>query len=118
MRYGILTARKPAEVRVDRPPPPQTFRHRLGLDLPEGGGLMSFAILGLGTALPECPVTQDRAAELTRRISGHDQEQSRGLAILYRRTGIGKRHVTLLDQAGQPPLADATCARDPRPTGA
>ena len=67
---------------------------------------MSFRILGLGTALPASSVTQERAAELTSHYSDHDAEQSRRLAILYRRTGIAKRHIVLLDRADLP-LASA-----------
>jgi predicted naringenin-chalcone synthase len=77
---------------------------------------MSFAILGLGTALPESSVTQARAAELTSRYSGHDAEQARRLAVLYRRTGIARRHIVLLDRADLPSATDgqggpSTCWR-------
>jgi predicted naringenin-chalcone synthase len=67
---------------------------------------MSFVILGLGTALPESSVTQERAAELTSRYSGHGAEQSRRLAVLYRRTGIRKRHIVLLDRADLPSIEE------------
>jgi predicted naringenin-chalcone synthase len=59
---------------------------------------MSFAIWGLGTALPERSITQELAAELTSKVSGHDEEQARRLAALYRRSGVRKRHVALLDR--------------------
>ncbi len=59
---------------------------------------MSFAIWGLGTALPESSVTQEMAAELTSRISGHDAGQARRLSTLYRRSGVRTRHVALLDR--------------------
>jgi len=59
---------------------------------------MSFAIWGLGTALPPNRVAQDRAAELTSRISGHDADQARRLSALYRRSGVRNRHVALLDR--------------------
>ena len=59
---------------------------------------MSFAIWGLGTALPEFSITQELAAELTSKVSGHDEDQARRLAALYRRSGVRKRHVTLLDR--------------------
>ncbi len=58
---------------------------------------MSFVIGGLGTALPEHQVEQARAAELTSRVSGHDDAQTRRLAALYRRSGVRTRHVALLD---------------------
>ncbi len=59
---------------------------------------MSFVIAGLGTALPEHRVEQARAAELTSRLSGHDDAQTRRLAVLYRRSGVKTRHVALLDR--------------------
>jgi len=59
---------------------------------------MSFVIGGLGTALPEHRVEQARAAELTSRLSGHDDAQTRRLAALYRRSGVRTRHVALLDR--------------------
>ena len=59
---------------------------------------MSFVIGGMGTALPEQQVEQARAAELTSRLSGHDDAQTRRLAALYRRSGVQTRHVALLDQ--------------------
>jgi predicted naringenin-chalcone synthase len=67
---------------------------------------MNFVILGLGTAVPESCVTQERAAELTSRYSGHGAEQSRRLAALYRRTGIGKRHIVLLDHDDLPSIEE------------
>jgi predicted naringenin-chalcone synthase len=65
---------------------------------------MTFAIEGLGTALPECSLSQERAAALTSLVSGHTEDQARRLAVLYRHTGIHKRHVTLLDRSGTPPV--------------
>lgn len=59
---------------------------------------MSFAIWGLGTALPGFSITQDLAAELSSKVSGHDESQARRLAALYRRSGVRKRHVALLDR--------------------
>jgi predicted naringenin-chalcone synthase len=67
---------------------------------------MSFAILGLGTSLPECSINQERAAELTSLVSGHTGAQARRLSALYRRTGIRQRHVTFLDSTGAPPDFD------------
>jgi predicted naringenin-chalcone synthase len=63
---------------------------------------MSFVILGLGTAVPEFSLTQERAAELTCQYADHGAEQSRRLAILYRRTGIRTRHIVLLDHDDLP----------------
>jgi predicted naringenin-chalcone synthase len=59
---------------------------------------MSFAIKGLGTALPSRSISQELAAELSSKVSGHDAEQTRRLAALYRRSGVRKRHVALLDR--------------------
>jgi predicted naringenin-chalcone synthase len=59
---------------------------------------MSFAIWGLGTALPDQSITQELAAELSSKVSGHDADQTRRLAALYRRSGVRKRHVALLDR--------------------
>jgi predicted naringenin-chalcone synthase len=73
---------------------------------------MSFVIRGIGTALPATALTQQRAAELTSLYSGHDAEQARRLAILYRRTGIATRHIVLLDRADLP-----SAAAGPNPKG-
>ena len=59
---------------------------------------MSLAIWGLGTALPERSITQALAAELTSKVSGHDEGQARRLSALYRRSGVRNRHVSLLDR--------------------
>jgi predicted naringenin-chalcone synthase len=59
---------------------------------------MSLEILGLGTALPPFPATQERAAELTSRYSGHDDQQARWLADLYQMAGINGRHLVMLDR--------------------
>jgi predicted naringenin-chalcone synthase len=59
---------------------------------------MGFVIWGLGNALPERSITQELAAELSSKVNGHDPEQTRRLAVLYRRSGVRKRHVALLDR--------------------
>jgi predicted naringenin-chalcone synthase len=64
----------------------------------KGSVPMSFAIWGLGTALPPFSITQELAAELSSKVSGHDDDQTRRLAALYRRSGVRKRHVALLDR--------------------
>ncbi|MDB5348878.1 MAG: Alpha-pyrone synthesis polyketide synthase-like Pks18 [Planctomycetota bacterium] len=66
---------------------------------------MSFSIWGMGTAIPETFIMQDRAAELASEVSNHSEDEARRLAILYRRTRIRKRHVVLLDRSGLPPSA-------------
>jgi predicted naringenin-chalcone synthase len=59
---------------------------------------MSLEIWGIGTAQPSQSIAQDRAAELTSQISGHDPEQTRRIAALYRKSGVRRRHATLLDR--------------------
>ncbi len=59
---------------------------------------MSFALWGLGTAQPSQSIPQELAAELSSKVSGHDAEQTRRLAALYRRSGVRNRHVALLDR--------------------
>ncbi|MCA1686172.1 MAG: hypothetical protein LC745_09370 [Planctomycetia bacterium] len=66
---------------------------------------MSLAILGLGTSVPPCAVTQGRAAELTSQISGHDAGKAERLAFLYGLTGIARRHVAILDEGERIPDA-------------
>src|SRR5436305_11475673 len=73
--------------------------------------MTSFAILGQGTALPPQSLTQDRAAELTSRYSGHDEQQAHRLSVLYRLTGIGRRHVAVLEQEAA--FSDTDSARGP-----
>ena len=48
---------------------------------------MSFAIWGMGTALPSQSLSQERAAELINLASGYDDEQSRWVESLYRGAG-------------------------------
>ncbi len=74
---------------------------------------MSLAILGLGTAVPPCAITQGRAAELTSKISGHDQVQADRLAFLYGLTGISRRHVSILDEGESIPDAIAGSTSGP-----
>ena len=59
---------------------------------------MSFAIWGLGTALPDRTITQANAAALSSLVAGHDADQSRRVAAIYRRAGVQNRHVALLDR--------------------
>ncbi|GAC1450488.1 MAG: type III polyketide synthase [Isosphaeraceae bacterium] len=67
---------------------------------------MSLEILGVGTSVPPCALSQGGAAELTSRVSGHNEEQAERLAILYGLTGITRRHVAILDEgAAVPPDA-------------
>ena len=74
---------------------------------------MSLEILGLGTSVPSCAISQERAAELTSQISGHDPVQTERLAFLYGLTGIRRRHVTILDEGGAVPDAVIGADRGP-----
>ena len=59
---------------------------------------MAMAILGLGTAVPPCGVSQGRAAALTSVVAGHDEAQADRLSVLYGLTGIARRHIAMLDE--------------------
>lgn len=63
---------------------------------------MSFTIRGWGTAVPEFAIAQDRAAEWTSKIAGHNDAETRRLAALYRRTGIRERRAAILDNPEGP----------------
>ncbi len=54
---------------------------------------MSFAILGLGTALPPTTVTQSQAVDIARVVCARTEKQAELLPLLYRLSGIEKRHV-------------------------
>lgn len=54
---------------------------------------MSFAILGLGTAVPTTRVAQDEAAGIARRLCCRTHEQQTWLPLMYQHTGIGSRHL-------------------------
>ena len=58
---------------------------------------MSFAIWGLGTALPESSIGQEQAADLINRASGYDEEQSRWVESVYRGAGVDRRHLLMLE---------------------
>src|SRR5438067_2014947 len=59
------------------------------------GASMSFAIRGLGTALPPDRITQAESAEVAMVACCHDAEQSALLPIIYRQSGIQTRHMVL-----------------------
>jgi predicted naringenin-chalcone synthase len=69
------------------------------------GRAADLAILGLGTAVPPCAVSQGRAAALTSAVAGHSEAEADALAVLYGLTGIARRHVALLDDGGGVPGA-------------
>jgi predicted naringenin-chalcone synthase len=54
---------------------------------------MSFAILGVGTALPPTTITQTEAMEVARIVCARTDKQAALLPLFYRLTGIEKRHV-------------------------
>ncbi len=66
---------------------------------------MTFAIVGLGTALPRCSVEQAEAARFAERLLDHPAGSARLLDTLYRRSGVGRRHTVVLDE---PPRSGMT----------
>ncbi len=66
---------------------------------------MTFAIVGLGTALPRYWVEQAEAARFAERLLDHPAGSARLLASLYRRSGVGRRHTVVLDE---PPVSGMT----------
>jgi predicted naringenin-chalcone synthase len=56
---------------------------------------MSFAILGLGTALPETVVPQEQGRQLARRLCCRTDEQATWLAGIYEHAGVRTRHTVL-----------------------
>ncbi len=59
---------------------------------------MSLNILGVGTAVPPCALSQARSAEMASLVSGHTPAETERLAFLYGLTGIERRHVAILDE--------------------
>ncbi|MBA3311756.1 MAG: type III polyketide synthase [Planctomycetota bacterium] len=58
---------------------------------------MPFLIAGLGTALPEHSIDQAEAAAIVEPLNCESDEQRRLLPVLYRRSGVGRRHSVLLE---------------------
>ncbi len=56
---------------------------------------MSFALLGIGTALPETRVSQAEAVAAARAVCSRTDEQAALLPLFYRLTGIDTRHMVL-----------------------
>ena len=54
---------------------------------------MSFAILGLGTSVPNHRYTQDEAVEVARAVSCETDDQGKLLQTIYRQTRIAYRHM-------------------------
>jgi predicted naringenin-chalcone synthase len=57
----------------------------------------SVGILGIGTAVPPYPLNQTEAARFASLLSSHNEEQTRLVAVLYRRSGVRQRHLAFLD---------------------
>jgi predicted naringenin-chalcone synthase len=82
---------------------------------------MSFLISGLGTAVPRELITQDDAARLAVELAGASCSHGPAMQTLYRKTGVHKRHSTLITTStnGQPatqsffPIAAAPTDRGP-----
>lgn len=58
---------------------------------------MSFAIFGQGTALPPYSIGFEEAVALANKAFAWSPEQQRQLEILYRMTGVRRRHSVILD---------------------
>jgi predicted naringenin-chalcone synthase len=65
---------------------------------------MSFRISGVGTAVPRELITQDDAARLAIELAGQMECHAPAIQTLYRKTGVRKRHSTLITSStnGQP----------------
>jgi alpha-pyrone synthase len=83
-------------------------------------------ILGIGTAVPPYTLSQTEAARFASLLSSHNEDQTRLVGILYRRSGVRQRQLACLDgqpQGGEAPPdlqslfletpADATCRLGP-----
>jgi predicted naringenin-chalcone synthase len=57
----------------------------------------SVGILGIGTAVPPYTVEQSEAARFASLLSSHSEEQTRLVAMLYRRSSVRQRHLAFLD---------------------
>jgi predicted naringenin-chalcone synthase len=74
---------------------------------------MSLSILGVGTSVPPCALSQGRTAELASQVSGHSPAEAERLAFLYGLTGIRRRHVSVLDEGEAVPEPFVTCRNGP-----
>jgi predicted naringenin-chalcone synthase len=83
---------------------------------------MSFRISGIGTAVPSELITQDDSARLAIELAGKGETHAPAIHALYRKTGVRKRHSTLITTStnGQPATQTffpiATGAGDRGPT--
>lgn len=62
---------------------------------------MSLSILGLGTALPPNSILQAEAAEAAKRVCCDNADEAALLPVLYRQTGIRKRHMVFQEHMVQ-----------------
>src|SRR5437868_6956205 len=62
---------------------------------PQGSPPMSFAILGLGTAVPPAILDQDDALRIARRLCCRTDEHATWLPAMYGNTNIRRRHTVL-----------------------
>ena len=65
---------------------------------------MTMVLGGLGTAVPEHAITQAEAVELHSTLCEIDEERTRTLRALYRRSGVSRRHSVLLETGSGPLL--------------
>jgi len=83
---------------------------------------MTLRVTGIGTAVPEHSITQPDAAHAWAALAGVDEKKARTVQALYRRSGVKKRHSTLLvgeDDASGPVqgfFEPAKLEGDPGPT--
>ncbi len=79
---------------------------------------MSFHILGLGTAVPWHSLSQTTAMEVAKQFSTHTDEQRRLLPVLYRRTGVKRRHSVLLEPISESALISENSSSEKQEHGA
>ena len=71
------------------------------------------SLLGIGTALPVCGISQGRAADLASLVAGHTEEEAARLSVLYGLTGVARRHIAMLDPGEVVPAALEGVAQGP-----
>lgn len=59
--------------------------------------MIAVGILGLATALPSHRTEQPEAARFASLLSGYDDEEAKRASVLYRRSGVRRRHFAVLD---------------------
>jgi predicted naringenin-chalcone synthase len=72
---------------------------------------MSFAIFGVGTAVPPTRVTQEEAMRIARSLCCRTPEQETWLPMIYDRAGIHARHLTFARQVVEDILNGTTQSR-------